>query len=51
MPGKTKRQKMGISTEGILFMIFAYGNIFMLLAVCLFKLLQKKSRIEKERAA
>lgn len=42
---------MGISTEGILFMILAYGSIFMLLAVCLFKLFGKKSGIEKERAA
>lgn len=42
---------MGIRTEGILFMIFAYGSILTLLTVCLFKLLRKKSRVEKGRAA
>lgn len=40
---------MGISTEGILFMIFAYGSILTLLAVCLTKLLSRKNN--KERAA
>lgn len=33
---------MGIRTEGILFMIFAYGSISILLGVCLSKLLSRK---------